>query len=228
MLGKQSIQFERKPYIISSASIVGSKEAEGPMGELFDKVGYDDSFGAENWEEAESRLQKEALEIAISKEGLTKQDIQMVFAGDLLGQSIASSFGLAGYQLPHIGLYGACSTCGLSLTMGGMMVSAGVCRESGMYHIQPFCQRGEGVPLPAFLRQPETQVGNMDRDGKRRFPRLLTAGEADPGGDGGCDDRQNRGLRCEGFHEYGRLHGACGGGYDCAESGGFRQGAEGL
>lgn len=32
MLGKQSIQFERKPYIISSASIVGSKEAEGPMG----------------------------------------------------------------------------------------------------------------------------------------------------------------------------------------------------
>mgnify|MGYP001111804033 CR=1 FL=1 len=125
MLGKQSIQFEKKPYLLSSASIVGSKEAEGPMGKLFDKVGYDDSFGAENWEEAESRLQKEALEIAISKSGLTKQDVQMVFAGDLLGQSIASSFGLAGYQLPHVGLYGACSTCGLSLTMGAAVVSAG-------------------------------------------------------------------------------------------------------
>lgn len=125
MLGKQSIQFEKKPYIIASGSIVGSKEAEGPMGKLFDKVGYDDSFGAQNWEEAESRLQKEALEIAISKAGLTKQDVQMVFAGDLLGQSIASSFGLAGYQLPHVGLYGACSTCGLSLTMGAAMVSAG-------------------------------------------------------------------------------------------------------
>lgn len=125
MLGKQSIQFEKKPYLLSSASIVGSKEAEGPMGKLFDKVGYDDSFGAENWEEAESRLQREALEIAISKAGLTKQDVQMVFAGDLLGQSIASSFGLAGYQLPHVGLYGACSTCGLSLTMGAAVVSAG-------------------------------------------------------------------------------------------------------
>ena len=34
MLGKQSIQFERKPYIISSASIVGSKEA-GPHGGAF-------------------------------------------------------------------------------------------------------------------------------------------------------------------------------------------------
>ncbi len=125
MLGKQSIHFEKKPYITASASIVGSKEAEGPMGKLFDKVGYDDSFGAQNWEEAESRLQKEALEIAISKAGLTKQDVQMVFAGDLLGQSIASSFGLAGYELPHVGLYGACSTCGLSLTMGAAMVSAG-------------------------------------------------------------------------------------------------------
>ncbi len=125
MLGKQSIQFEKKPYMISSASIVGSKEAEGPMGKLFDKVGYDDSFGAQNWEEAESRLQKEALEIALSKAGLTRQDVQMVFAGDLLGQSIASSFGLAGCQLPHVGLYGACSTCGLSLTMGAVMVSAG-------------------------------------------------------------------------------------------------------
>lgn len=125
MLGKQSIQFEKKPYLIASGSIVGSKEAEGPMGKLFDKVGYDDSFGAENWEEAESRLQKEALEIALSKAGLTKQDVQMVFAGDLLGQSIASSFGLSGYQLPHVGLYGACSTCGLSLTMGAAMVSAG-------------------------------------------------------------------------------------------------------
>lgn len=125
MLGKQSIQFEKKPYLIASGSIAGSKEAEGPMGKLFDKVGYDDSFGAENWEEAESRLQKEALEIALSKAGLTKQDVQMVLAGDLLGQSIASSFGLSGYQLPHVGLYGACSTCGLSLTMGAAMVSAG-------------------------------------------------------------------------------------------------------
>ena len=125
MLGKQSIRFEKKPYIIGSGSIVGNKEAEGPMGELFDKIGYDDKFGAANWEEAESSLQKEALEIALSKAGLKKADMQIVFAGDLLGQSIASSFGMAGYQLPHVGLYGACSTCGLSLTMGGAMIAAG-------------------------------------------------------------------------------------------------------
>ena len=123
MLGKQSFQFTCKPYIISSGSIVGSKEADGPMGKLFDKAGYDDMFGAQNWEDAESSLQKEALEIALSKAKLSKEDLQLVFAGDLLGQSIASSFGLAGYQVPHVGLYGACSTCGLSLAMGGMAVA---------------------------------------------------------------------------------------------------------
>lgn len=130
MLGKQSIQFEKKPYIIGSASVVGSKEAQGPMGELFDKVGYDDMFGGKTWEEAESILQKEALEIALSKAELTKQDLQIVFAGDLLGQSIASSFGMAGYQLPHVGLYGACSTCGLSLSMGGLTVSGGFAQKA--------------------------------------------------------------------------------------------------
>ena len=122
MLGKQSLQFVNKPYLISSGAIVGSKEAEGPMGQLFDKVCYDDKFGADTWEEAESSLQKEALEIALQKGGLQKQDIQFVYAGDLLGQSIASSFGLSGYQVPHIGLYGACSTCGLSLAMGAMVI----------------------------------------------------------------------------------------------------------
>lgn len=125
MLGKQSLQYVNKPYLISSASIVGSKEAEGPMGQLFDKICYDDKFGADTWEEAESSLQKEALEIALQKGTLQKQDIQFVYAGDLLGQSIASSFGLSGYQVPHIGLYGACSTCGLSLAMGSMAVSGG-------------------------------------------------------------------------------------------------------
>lgn len=131
MLGKQSLQFMNKPYIIGSGSIVGSKEAAGPMGQLFDKIGYDDKFGADTWEDAESSLQKEALEIALGKAGLKKADLQLVFAGDLLGQSIASSFGLSGYQLPHVGLYGACSTCGLSLTMGSMAVAGGFVEKAG-------------------------------------------------------------------------------------------------
>lgn len=125
MLGKQSIRFENPPYIINSGSIVGSKEGQGPLGKLFDKVGTDDMLGAQTWEEAESALQKEALQIALNKENMKKEEIQLIFAGDLLGQSIASSFGLASFHTPHVGLYGACSTCGLSIAVGSITVAGG-------------------------------------------------------------------------------------------------------
>ena len=36
--GSQSIAFQEAPYIISSGSVVGKKEGEGPLGKLFDMV----------------------------------------------------------------------------------------------------------------------------------------------------------------------------------------------
>ena len=124
--GKQSIKIPVPVYIRSSASVVGTKEGEGPFGSLFDMVGADDQFGCNTWEEAESTLQKEALQIAIGKAGLKNEDIRFLFAGDLLGQSIASSFGLSSFQIPLVGMYGACSTCGLSLAMATVMIAGGM------------------------------------------------------------------------------------------------------
>ena len=124
--GKQSIKIPVPVYIRTSASIAGSKEGEGPLGDLFDMVGVDDKFGSNTWEEAESTLQKETLQIAIGKAGLTDKDIRFLLAGDLLAQSMASSFGLASFQIPLIGLYGACSTCGLSLAMATALIVGGM------------------------------------------------------------------------------------------------------
>ena len=124
-MGKQSICFETPPYIISSASIVGKKEGEGPLGACFDMIGKDDKFGQDTWEEAESTLQKEAFTMAVGKAGLDKEDIRYLFSGDLLGQNIATSFGLMDFSVPLFGLYGACSTCGEALSLGAMCVAAG-------------------------------------------------------------------------------------------------------
>ena len=124
-VGKQSLQFAEAPYIISSASIVGKKEGEGPLGNCFDVIGEDDKFGADTWEEAESTLQKEAFSMAVGKAGMKAEDIRYLFSGDLLGQTIATSFGLMDYQVPLFGLYGACSTCGEALSLGAMCVAAG-------------------------------------------------------------------------------------------------------
>ncbi|NLL80467.1 MAG: stage V sporulation protein AD [Clostridiales bacterium] len=123
--GKQSLEFLKEVYLVESASIVGTKEGQGPLSDLFDMIGSDDMFGCDNWEDAESSLQKDAVYTVLRKAAVPPEDIRYLFAGDLLGQSIASSFGLKNYQIPLFGLYGACSTCGESISLGSMAVSAG-------------------------------------------------------------------------------------------------------
>ena len=65
--GAQSIVFTKAPYLLSAASVAGSKEAQGPLGKCFDLTNEDDLFGAETWEEAESNMQKEACVLALGK-----------------------------------------------------------------------------------------------------------------------------------------------------------------
>ena len=126
MIGKQSIQFTCAPHILSGASIVGKKEGEGPLGSYFDKIGGEDGlFGMDSWEEAESTLQKEAVSMAIGKAGIEKWKLRTIYTGDLLAQSIASSFGIMGFHTPIYGLYGACSTMGEALSLASMAVAGG-------------------------------------------------------------------------------------------------------
>lgn len=125
MKGKQSIQFENPPYIISGSSVAGKKEGEGPLGSYFDVVEQDSMFGKNTWEEAESELMKQAAELAIQKAGLKNDDIRYLIGGDLLGQLIATSFGIMELQIPLFGVFGACSTMGESIALGSMLVAGG-------------------------------------------------------------------------------------------------------
>ncbi len=125
-VGSGSLCFSKTPFIISTASIVGKKEGEGPLSACFDVIGQgDEKFGADTWEAAESTLQKEALNLTLGKVNKKSSDVRYLFAGDLLGQTIASSFGLKDFEIPLFGLYGACSTCGESLSLASMNIAAG-------------------------------------------------------------------------------------------------------
>ena len=125
MKGKASIEFEHPPVIISAGSVVGKKEGKGPLGSLFDEVELDHMFGMDNWEQAESTMQKKTADLVIEKGGIRKGDLRYLFAGDLLGQLIATSFGTVDLEIPLFGLYGACSTMGEALGLGAMAVNAG-------------------------------------------------------------------------------------------------------
>lgn len=124
-VGSGSLCFAKAPFIIGTASVVGTKEGEGPLADAFDCIGPDDKFGQQTWEAAESSLQKEALTLALGKADQKPEDMRYLFAGDLLGQLIASSFGLKTFEIPLFGLYGACSTCGEVLALSAMTVAAG-------------------------------------------------------------------------------------------------------
>ena len=125
MAGKQSVCFEKPVYILSCACAAGKKEGEGPLGEKMDLIVEDPLFGQENWEESESQFLKAACETALRKGGRRKEEVRMAFCGDLLGQMIASSFGMKKLHVPYYGVYGACSSAGAALSMAAMAVSGG-------------------------------------------------------------------------------------------------------
>lgn len=123
--GKQSICFQNPPMIISAASIAGKMEGEGPLGAYYDVIEQDPMFGQNTWEEAESKMLGMAVDTAIYKSGLQKNQIRYLVGGDLLGQLIATSFGIENFEIPLIGVYGACSTMGESLVIASMLIDGG-------------------------------------------------------------------------------------------------------
>lgn len=125
MRGKQSVEFEVPVYIQAAGCVVGQKEGEGPLKDSFDKIVEDPYFATDSWEESESKFMKTAAEIAICKSGLQKENIRYAFAGDLLGQLIATSFGMMSLEIPIFGVYGACSNIGMAISLASMITSAG-------------------------------------------------------------------------------------------------------
>ncbi len=123
--GTSSIAFCSPVFIQSCACAVGPKEGQGPLGSGFDIVNKDPLLDEDTWEAAESALQKQAATLAIQKAGLDTSDIRLLFAGDLLAQTVASSFGTAGLGIPFYGLFGACSTMGESLSLASMCIAGG-------------------------------------------------------------------------------------------------------
>ncbi len=123
-MSKGIIKPIRKVRIISSAAVVGKEESEGPLGNSFDFADTkDDKFGKDTWEKAESEMQHRTFGIALSKAELNENDIDGVFAGDLLNQCVGSNYGLAKYRIPYFGLYGACSTAAEGLLLASVLAS---------------------------------------------------------------------------------------------------------
>ena len=124
-LGRQTIKLINEPRIIGTFSVVGPKEGDGPLKDYFDLILNDDTAGQESFEKAESEMMYKAIKGVIKKANLKEENIDYLFAGDLLNQLTSSNFAARELDIPFFGLYGACSTMAESLSLASMTMDAG-------------------------------------------------------------------------------------------------------
>lgn len=190
-IGSYTLEFENSPGIISHAAIAGKRESEGPLGNDFDQTFDDTTIGMESWEQAESELQKEAVGLALDKATLKPENINYIFAGDLLNQCISSTFGLREFRIPFLGQYGACSTMAQTLMMAGVMVDCGAAELAAAVTSSHFCSAERQFRLPLEYggqRAPTTQwtatasgCAVVGKTGKVRIKHALAGRVADFG-----------------------------------------------
>ncbi len=166
-VGKQSIIFENKIYIVATSSIVGNKEGDGPISKYFDVILKDMSLGENSWEKAESKLVEESFKLAIKKAGMKNEDIDYVIAGDLLNQSIGTTYGVKSLGRPFLGVYGACSTFGESLSLGSIILDGGGGENILVGASSHFCtaERQFRTPLELGNQRPLTASWTVTGDG---------------------------------------------------------------
>ena len=159
-IGKYTFKFLDEPLISASASVAGKPEGEGPLKDGFDKIIYDSHAMKESFEDAESTFQQEALTLAITKWGGKAADIDFVFAGDLLNQCTASSFGLKGFSIPYLGQYGACSTSAQTLIMAATFIESKAAKVAAAVTSSHFCSAERQFRFPleyGSVRTPTAQ-----------------------------------------------------------------------
>ena len=137
--GQYTVLMSSRPTILGYAAVVGKKEGEGPLGRYFDYIFEDTTLGEKTWEKAESALQREAFTRALDKAGLSPSQIHYLFAGDLLNQNIASTFGMRESNVPLLGQFGACSTMAQTLGMAAVFVDSGAADLCSAVTSSHFC-----------------------------------------------------------------------------------------
>lgn len=150
-LGTQTIKFNNPPSIISTASIVGPKEGQGPLGSYFDEILENELWGESSWEKAESKILRETINKVISKANKTNSDIDYILAGDLLNQCISSAYSIRESNIPFFGLYGACSTMAEALALGAMIVEGGFANNVLATTSSHFCSAEKQFRFPLEL-----------------------------------------------------------------------------
>ena len=200
-IGKQTIKFDNHITVLETASIVGPKEANGPMAKYFDKCLDDEFWGEKTWEKAESKIIRETVNSNIIKAGIPASSIDYCFAGDLLNQCISSSFGLREINIPYFGIFGACSTFVEGMHLASVFIDGGGAQNIIVGASSHFCSAEKQFRFPLELgnqRPPTSQwtvTGSgstiLSKEGNGPYVTCITTGKIV---DMGIKDSNNMGA----------------------------------
>jgi len=199
--GKQTVIMDDPPSISAWASVAGKKEHEGPLGPFFDFASDDTTFGQTSWEKGESEMVRKTISTLLKKASLNPEELDCIFAGDLLNQCVGTTFGLRSFGIPLFGLYGACSTMSEGINLASLLVESGAVNNAAATASSHFCtaERQYRYPLEyGGVRPPTTQwtatacgAVLIDKGGKPPFVRAITVGTVE---DKGVTDQNNMGA----------------------------------
>lgn len=139
---KDTLLFDTPPVVAAWAAAGGKKESEGPLASDFDFLTQDAGFceqGCENWEQAESLLQRRAAELCLRKADLPRTGVDIAFAGDLQAQCTASNYTMRELGIPFAGVYGACSTMAETLALAAVFAAGGMAERALALTSSHFC-----------------------------------------------------------------------------------------
>lgn len=174
-IGRYVIELPNRPSLLAGAAAVGKTEREGPLKEEFDICYESDKICEGTWEQCESRLTSDAVSRALIKAGKVYADIDMIFAGDLLNQCVASAFFAKNTDIPFAGLFGACSTMALAMALAGLATDSGAADLAIAAASSHFCsaERQFRFPLEYGGQRPATAQRTVTGAGAVLFGKHL-------------------------------------------------------
>lgn len=122
---KRTILFNNQPKIIGTSTISGQKESVGEIGKYIETILDDDTFGQNSFEKAESKMLFSVIKHAIINSKKEIEDIDVIYAGDLLNQITSSTFAVRNFNNGFLGIYNACATFTEGLILGATSVDGG-------------------------------------------------------------------------------------------------------
>lgn len=140
------MQDTRKAKIFSSNILLsqtccfgGELEGQGPLGKYLDGIVNMSTENGETYEKNESDLIKSTVTRLLEKRGIQDKSTELLLGGDLMNQCTSTAYGLSDFDIPYLGLYGACSTFVEGLIIASTFLEAEFCNNAIACASSNFC-----------------------------------------------------------------------------------------